>query len=262
MVNVKKKKRILLFFGILLTISLNFNCTAKREINYKIEASKIAIQPNIVENIEVENSIIQYIAPYKNHIDSDLNTTLCIATETFDKKNGKWETTIGNLLAESTLELGSPVFEKKENKKIDFCLLNHGGIRSLIAKGEVTTRTAFEVMPFENKLIVVAISQKNVIELANYILKEQKPHPMAGILINLKNNLVDSVLINGKTVVENKTYYVATTDYLANGGDNMNFFKNSNEKYDTEYKIRNLLIDYFKKVDTLPVIKTPRVIVL
>ena len=250
MVNVIKKKRILLFFGILLTISLNFNCTAKREINYKIEASKIAIQPNIVENIEVENSIIQYIAPYKNHIDSDLNTTLCIATETFDKKNGKWETTIGNLLAESTLELGSPVFEKKENKKIDFCLLNHGGIRSLIAKGEVTTRTAFEVMPFENKLIVVAISKKNVIELANYILKEQKPHPMAGILIN------------GKTVVENKTYYVATTDYLANGGDNMDFFKNSNEKYDTEYKIRNLLIDYFKKVDTLPVIKTPRVIVL
>jgi 2',3'-cyclic-nucleotide 2'-phosphodiesterase (5'-nucleotidase family) len=32
---------------------------------------------------------------------------------------------------------------------MDIVLLNHGGIRSIIPKGEVTTRTAFEIMPFE-----------------------------------------------------------------------------------------------------------------
>ena len=40
----------------------------------------------------------------------------------------------------------------------------------------------------------------------------------------------------------------------------MNFFKESTEKYDLDYKIRNVLIDYFKKVDTLPVLKDEKII--
>ncbi|HJY12653.1 MAG TPA: hypothetical protein VJ304_07680, partial [Flavobacterium sp.] len=51
----------------------------------------------------------------------------------------------------------------------------------------------------------------------------------------------------------NKTYYVVTNDYLANGGDNMNFFLKATDKFDLNYKIRNVLIDYFKEVDTIPV---------
>ncbi|HMC02386.1 MAG TPA: hypothetical protein VKN14_15205, partial [Flavobacteriaceae bacterium] len=52
-----------------------------------------------------------------------------------------------------------------------------------------------------------------------------------------------------------KTYYVATNDYLYSGGDNMTFFKPNDSLYDLNYKIRNALIDYFKKTDTIkPVI--------
>jgi hypothetical protein len=39
----------------------------------------------------------------------------------------------------------------------------------------------------------------------------------------------------------------------------MNFFKKGVQKYDLDYKIRNVLIDYFKEVDTIPVIKDVRV---
>jgi hypothetical protein len=53
---------------------------------------------------------------------------------------------------------------------------------------------------------------------------------------------------------------VATSDYLANGGDNMTFFKESKIKFDIEYKLRNMLIDYFKKVDILPNITTETII--
>ena len=40
----------------------------------------------------------------------------------------------------------------------------------------------------------------------------------------------------------------------------MTFFKESTEKYDLDYKIRNILIDYFKKVDTIPNITTEKII--
>jgi hypothetical protein len=46
---------------------------------------------------------------------------------------------------------------------------------------------------------------------------------------------------------KNKIYYVVTSDYLVNGGDNMLFFKKSVEKYDLDYKLRNIIIDYFKE---------------
>ena len=48
-----------------------------------------------------------------------------------------------------------------------------------------------------------------------------------------------------------KTYYVATNDYLFKGGDRMDFFKKSDTLYDLNYKIRNVLLDYFSKNDTL-----------
>jgi len=48
-----------------------------------------------------------------------------------------------------------------------------------------------------------------------------------------------------------RTYNVATSDYLVSGGDNMGFFKNNTSVTNTDYLIRNAMIDYFKKVDTL-----------
>ena len=57
--------------------------------------------------------------------------------------------------------------------------------------------------------------------------------------------------INGKEISKNKIYSVATTDYLLNGGDKMDFFKKSKENTILDYKLRNILIDYFKQIDTL-----------
>lgn len=39
----------------------------------------------------------------------------------------------------------------------------------------------------------------------------------------------------------------------------MYFFKNA-QSYNMNYKLRNILIDYFKKVDTLPVTFNKRII--
>jgi 2',3'-cyclic-nucleotide 2'-phosphodiesterase (5'-nucleotidase family) len=55
--------------------------------------------------------------------------------------------------------MGNTVFNQRE-KKIDICLLNQGGIRSTLPKGNVTSRTAFKIMPFENSLVVVAKENK------------------------------------------------------------------------------------------------------
>ncbi|WP_445715955.1 5'-nucleotidase C-terminal domain-containing protein [Flavobacterium sp.] len=258
-VNVKKNTISFGFFVILLTFNLFISCKSIPSYQTtKIEGKKIGITNEKGEN----EAIAAYVKPYSENINKDLSNVLAYCPETQDKSKGTWQTNIGNLLAEITFEIGNPVFEKRENKTIDLCLLNHGGIRAVIPKGDVTTRTAFEVMPFENSLIIVGLTGKEIKTLAEYVIKEKKPHPLYGIKIYLdKSTLkINKIEINNQPVDENRIYYVGTSDYLANGGDNMTFFKESNIKFDMEYKLRNMLIDYFKKVDTIPNITTEKII--
>lgn len=258
MVNVKKNMLLLRYFVILLTFNSLLSCKTSEFKSYKIEGKKIGITSEKGENQE----IIDYVAPYRKKITKELDSVLAYCPETLDKSKGKWQTTIGNLLATITFELGNPIFQKRQHKSIDFCLLNSGGIRSIIPEGNVTSRTAFEVMPFENSLYVVGLKGTQIREMAAYLMSEKKPHPLYGIQFFVdKNDLsVKRILINGKALEEDKIYYVATSDYLSNGGDNMTFFKESTEKYDMDYKLRNMLIDYFKKVDTIPILKDEKII--
>jgi 2',3'-cyclic-nucleotide 2'-phosphodiesterase (5'-nucleotidase family) len=74
-----------------------------------------------------------------------------------------------------------------------------------------------------------------------------------------KTNEAKDILIQGKPFNSDTVYYVGTNDYLANGGDNMVFFKKGIQRYDLDYKLRNVLIDYFKEVDTIPMITDKRI---
>ena len=84
----------------------------------------------------------------------------------------------------------------------------------------------------------------------------KQAHPISKLHIKLDSDFkLMEATINNESIDENKTYYIATYDYLYNGGGRMTFFKKRDSLYDLDYKMRNLLIDYFKKVDTLnPVI--------
>jgi 2',3'-cyclic-nucleotide 2'-phosphodiesterase (5'-nucleotidase family) len=97
--------------------------------------------------------------------------------------------------------------------------------------------------------------------MVNYIISEKKPHPISGIQFTIdKNNQPKNILIQGKPFENNSLYNVVTSDYLANGGDKMDFFKKGTAIYDLDYKLRNIIIDYFKEIDTIPLIKDQRII--
>jgi 2',3'-cyclic-nucleotide 2'-phosphodiesterase (5'-nucleotidase family) len=250
MVKLKKYNGFLKLFVIFLTLFFIFSCSQKNYNLTKIEGKQLPITEKGNETPQIEN----FIKPYRDHINKDLDSILAYSPETLDKSTGKWQTTIGNLMADVCLQRGNLVFKAREKKDIDLCLLNHGGIRAILPKGNVTTRTAYEIMPFENSLIVVALSGNQILEIASYIIKEKKPQPLSGMTFTItKDNTAKNILIQGKPIDVSKTYYVVTNDYLANGGDNMNFFLKATDKFDLNYKIRNVLIDYFKEVDTIPV---------
>ena len=252
MVKLKNYNGVVKHFVLLLTFTAVISCAEKKYVITKIEGKEIGIT---VANSEVVGSsaseqvqqIENFIKPYRDKIDADLSAVLGNASESIDK-SGEWQTPMGNFLADITFEKSDKVFQMREKKAIDICLLNHGGIRSIIPKGNVTARTAYEIMPFENSAIVIGLKGEQILEIVNYIISEKKPHPLKGLTFTIdKNNQAKSILINGKTLDDSKVYYVVTSDYLSNGGDNMIFFKKGVEKYNLDYKLRNIIIDYFKE---------------
>ena len=257
MVNLKKYNDVFKLFVIFLTLLFVVSCSKQNYNVTKITGKRIPITEKGNQVPEIES----FIKPYREHINKDLDSVLAYCPVTLDK-SGKWQTTIGNLMADVSLMRGNLVFEARENKKIDICLLNSGGIRSILPKGNITARNAFEIMPFENSMVVIALKGTQIIEMVDFLIADKKAHPLAGITFTIdKNNQSKNILVQGKSLQKDTVYYVGTNDYLSDGGDNMNFFKKAVQKYDLDYKLRNILIDYFKQVDTIPVINDVRITV-
>jgi hypothetical protein len=93
----------------------------------KIEGKRITITENKVPEMKILSNHIENISII-------LDSILAYCPETLDKSTGKWQTTIGNLMADVTLSRGNTVFQSREKKNIDICLLNSGGIRSILPK--------------------------------------------------------------------------------------------------------------------------------
>lgn len=240
--------------GLLLSVS----CKTPTDI-FKIEAKNV----NINDSLQADASIESFIKPYREHITKDLDSVLGYAVDTYSKTDGHLNTAIGNLMADVVLQQADPVFFKKTGEHIDFVLLNHGGIRSIISKGPITKRTAYEIMPFENSIVVSKLPGAQIQELLEYLSKAKRAHPISKLKIVLdKDARVVKSTVNNTPIDFNKTYYIATNDYLINGGDGMDFFKGSEEVIILDYKIRNALIDYFMKTDTINPVADDRFIQL
>jgi 2',3'-cyclic-nucleotide 2'-phosphodiesterase (5'-nucleotidase family) len=241
-------KQIVIF----LTIISFFSCRETPETLAEIQGKQLPITGAQSESDSME----AFISPYRDRVNQLLDSTLCFAPYTISKADGTYNTTAGNLLSDIVLEQANPIFKARTGHEIDFVLLNHGGIRSLISPGPVTARTAYEVMPFENSIVVAELSGKSVRELVTFLIDSHRPHPISGLQIVIdKKDHLQEVNIQGVPFDENRTYYVATSSYLTQGGDNMVFFKDALGFTETDYFIRNAMIDYFQKTDTL----TPRV---
>ncbi|TXD85166.1 hypothetical protein ESY86_01070 [Subsaximicrobium wynnwilliamsii] len=222
-------------------------CKTKNHL-HKIEGKQI----NVSDSIAADQRIEAFIKPYRERVEKDLDSVLAYSVATLSKSDGEYNTAIGNMMADAVYEEVNPVFQKRTGKSIDFVLLNHGGIRAIISKGEITTRTAFEVMPFENSIFVAELKGDQIKELIDYLVIEKRAHPISQlkIVLNADGSLKETSS-KEKPLNYTKSYFVATNDYLLSGGDRMNFFKVNDSVYDLNYKVRNVLLDYFKKTDTL-----------
>ncbi|MBQ20452.1 MAG: hypothetical protein CMD31_06810 [Flavobacteriales bacterium] len=193
---------------------------------------------NIIETTIEHQQATVLISPYKEKLEKEMNEVLVLSAEEFPKEKGKPETKLGNLVADLSMEIA----QKIHDGNIDVCMLNFGGLRTSLPKGEITRGKIFELMPFENELVVVTLSEIKFLELMEY-LKNVGGQPISGLsfdfTINIENEIKNLFSQEGTSEIN-----ILTSDYLANGGDNMTFFLNPINYEKVGIKLRDAIIQY------------------
>lgn len=242
---------------LLLSIVLSSCADAPQKLS-KVEGKQVQISDSIEKNKDLED----YISPYRERITEEMEGVLAFTPEAMNKSDFKFNTPIGNMMADAVMEMASPIFKERTGNEIDLVILNYGGIRSGINAGDITTRTAYNIMPFENEVAVAELASDELKALIDYLAKNKVAHPIAGlqVILDAEGNLSEAK-VNGEQN-QKKSYYVATSDYLIKGGDRMEFFLKAKNVQSLDYKLRNLFIDYFKKKDTIVPVRDQRFIQL
>lgn len=205
----------------------------------------------INENLEEDAEMKAFIAPYKLKLDQELDRV--ISYTPIDLYKNGFNSPLANLNCDLILEEANSNFGP-----VDMCLLNHGGIRRTFTKGDLTVKNIYEWMPFENQAVVVTLSGEKVLEMMKFLADSSKGHPIAGFKFN--PNDMNTLEIQGQKFDVNKTYTVVTNDYLQKGGDEMYFFANPVKLDEKNVKLRDMMLNYFEKHDTIKVKTDKRIL--
>ena len=220
------------FYLILVLLSVLIGCKPSPARQLHVYGSSIPIAHQLQE----DSIIISIYEPYKIGLDSIMNQVLCYSPYFLEKKRP--EALLNNWMADVCFK------HCDAQNDIDFCLLNYGGIRSTLPKGAITRKNIFQLMPFENELVIVEIPNSSFAKVLEY-LKISGGHPISNISLNITDNQVDCSLKSEESI------RIVTSDYLANGGDKMFFFADSISMIKTGLKIREVLLAECKSIDTL-----------
>jgi 2',3'-cyclic-nucleotide 2'-phosphodiesterase (5'-nucleotidase family) len=189
----------------------------------------------------VDSTVLAIITPYQNGIESQMNEVLCVSEMEMNK--GKPESLLGNFVTDLCLNYADA----------HVCVMNTGGLRSSLPKGNITRGDIYTLMPFENELVVLELDIESFKGLVDYITK-RGGEPFSGMTLKASSKGYDieevSRMEDYLDFNKGNKIRVLTSDYLANGGDKMWFFKDK-EQNKVGIKLRDAIIDHCSKSDTI-----------
>ncbi len=137
--------------------------------------------------------------------------------------------------------------QEAAGRKVDIGLINFGGIRVDIHKGNVIADDILSMLPFKNKLCYVALKGSDV----RYMIEKMAATSMqvfGGVAIRVENHRVTSILVNGEPLDDDTVYGLATCDFLLNGGDDVQAARNARELIITEKLVVDAVLPYIRNL--------------
>ncbi|MDR0370672.1 MAG: 5'-nucleotidase C-terminal domain-containing protein [Prevotellaceae bacterium] len=227
--NIKK-----IIFLFLLTLSV-VSCNTGKWIITESNLSSIPIDAST--DAIADKDYIALLEPIKADLDSQLSQVIGYAPEAMTIK--KPECLLSNFSADVYRDAASTFL----GEEVNIGIVNYGGLRAEIPHGDITKRKIFELMPFENELVIVWITGSNLDDLCQFFASING-EGVSGIKMGIENGKAVDIEINGQPIDREKNYSIAVNDYLAGGNDGMIQLSMQEKRVETGKKLRDILIQH------------------
>jgi len=210
------------------------------------------------------------LKPYRDSLSGIMNEVIGNAEGDFVKE--KPGGSLGNLVTEAMYTAA-----KQIDKKCVGAICNYGGLRvPEIKKGDITKGKIFELLPFENELVILEI-RGEILEQWLYLIGASGGWPISGSIYSNYNAggkvaaiFKDSAIIEEADknlalkitqpmIRHDSVYHIATSDYIANGGDNCEFLKGQ-KRTNTGLLLRDVVMNDIRKRTNIQPDTQPRMI--
>lgn len=190
----------------------------------------LLINDSVSKDVDMSNLIQEY----KSQLAEKLEQIIVFTQTPLSKSQP--ESTLGNWVCDAVINN----FQKR-NEKVDACVINYGSIgKDYIEPGAIKWKDFYEIIPNENKIILVSLSGQVLQNLCDSIA-QMNGMPLCGISFLIKDKKATNIKINQQPLNKHLIYTIATNDYLFYNKRLQQLFINVNYKNSHLY-LRNILI--------------------
>lgn len=156
---------------------------------------------------------------------------------------------LSNLLTDIIFKVGNDYSLKEDGAPADLSLLNIGGIRTSMKAGNITVGNIFEISPFDNTLVIIAMKGSELKKVFDKF-SDKYSEPFSNAKVVYKNGKLKSLTVNGNPVDDNRVYRMVTLDFVQTGGDNILKGIKFESVTPTGLLERDVFINYIKNSET------------
>ncbi len=235
MANIKVN-RVTNGIGLLLVLLL---ITSSCKTHWAYSGSYKAQSIKMSDTLTQDDKVNQLILPYRASLDSVMHRPAGYIANELTKD--KPESTLGNFMADAILT----EYKTYNQTEADFAIVNYGGIRlPSLPSGNIEVGKMYELMPFDNKLVCLELNTSQIQQLFDAMAKAGG-WPIAGASYTIENAKATQIIIQGEPLSDAKMYKAVMSDYIAGGGDKMDFLI-SIKPLGKDLLMRDALIHYLQ----------------
>lgn len=205
----------------------------------RLEAQVVPVGEAVAEDAEVA----KIVAPLAAELRASFGEVIAEAPLGLFRGRGGEENLLGYWVADLMRARAAQV----TGRRIHFAITNSGGLRANIRSGPVKVGDLYEVMPFENELVVADYTGAEIMDIVRTGVQRRLGEPCSGVKAVLSGTVEAPVLTitwaDGSPIAPEATYAVATSDYLLASGDSISSLCKGRNAFTTGLPLRQILLD-------------------
>jgi 2',3'-cyclic-nucleotide 2'-phosphodiesterase (5'-nucleotidase family) len=188
--------------------------------------------------------LARVIAPLAAEIRASYGRVIAQAPDGLVRRAEPGEFPLGFLLADAMRAAAAAAI----GREVPLALTNSGGLRRDLPVGPVHVGDLYEVMPFDNELVVAEYTGAEVLAIVREGIQRRGGEPVAGVRVTAVGPLdaprVTLAWPEGTAIDLAASYRLATSDYLLANGDATPTLKRGRNVVLTSIPVRQALIDW------------------